>query len=612
MAIWPKRQISGFINQRRNVIKDGGTPAGLGDPSIWHALVIIFLEFFAWGLLTVPIINVLAETFPANKFLMNGFILGIKGALSFLSAPLIGALSDIWGRKFFLILTVFSTCMPIPLLTLSPWWYFALFSISGLFSATFSIVLAYVADITEKDERNTAYGYVSATFGASLVTSPALGAFLSEAFNDDVVVALATAIACLDVFFIMVAVPESLPAKLRHSMDRVTWDSADPFSSLRMVGDDFSVFLLCVVVFLSYLPEAGQFSCFFVYLRLVVGFSPEAVAAYIGIVGIMSVVAQTTVLMLLHQSCGSKRTILFGLVCQAAQLFWYGFGSQYWMMWAAGTLAALSQISYPSVSSYLSVHSDGDKQGTVQGIVTGIRGLCQGLGPAMFGFVFYLFDVDLNSEEESIGGAAFAPARPVNFGSTRPTVAWLDRRPGLFAPRSSASANASSTTRLSIDLVDQETNNALWDAHQKRSIPGPPFVFGACLVTCAIFVLRFLPSKPTAKFFRQSATPPTATSQQRSLLSSGQYKTSSSPPTSSAPPPPTRRYRAGPILDLYDGDVLDDDSSKQLLLDSHVPPQSKRPELFSARWDTPATSSAIGRGDSVISSRYEKVPSVDR
>lgn len=79
---------------------------------------------------------------------------------------------------------------------------------------------------------------VSATFGASLVISPALGAYISEAFSDEAVVAIATAVAMLDVFFIMVAVPESLPAKLRQSWDRVSWEKADPFAVLWGTWED--------------------------------------------------------------------------------------------------------------------------------------------------------------------------------------------------------------------------------------------------------------------------------------------------------------------------------------------------------------------------------------
>ena len=73
----------------------------------------------------------LFQTFPDHTFLMNGLIVGIKGFLSFLSAPLVGALSDIWGRKFFLLVTVFFTCAPIPFMKINPWWYFAMISISG-------------------------------------------------------------------------------------------------------------------------------------------------------------------------------------------------------------------------------------------------------------------------------------------------------------------------------------------------------------------------------------------------------------------------------------------------------------------------------------------------
>ncbi|NXA57956.1 MF14C protein, partial [Mohoua ochrocephala] len=93
---------------------------GIGRPSVYHAVVVIFLEFFAWGLLTTPMLTVLHETFPHHTFLMNGLIQGVKGFLSFLSAPLIGALSDAWGRKSFLLLTVFFTCVPIPLMRISP------------------------------------------------------------------------------------------------------------------------------------------------------------------------------------------------------------------------------------------------------------------------------------------------------------------------------------------------------------------------------------------------------------------------------------------------------------------------------------------------------------
>ncbi|KDR23637.1 hippocampus abundant transcript 1 protein isoform X1 [Zootermopsis nevadensis] len=449
-----KKVVGMIIRSRKTIMKDGVmTTSGIGEPSVHHALVVIFLEFFAWGLLTMPVISVLNETFPDHTFLMNGLIMGIKGLLSFLSAPLIGALSDLWGRKFFLLITVFFTCAPIPLMTINTWWFFAMISISGVFAVTFSVVFAYVADVTEEQERSLAYGLVSATFAASMVISPALGAYMMDAYSENLVVALATAIAILDVFFILVAVPESLPEKVRPSSwgAPISWEQADPFAALRKVGKDHTILMLCVTVFLSYLPEAGQYSCIFVYLKLVMGFSVVMVAVFIATVGILSVCAQI-VLGFLMRSLGPKHTIMVGLVFEMLQLMWYGFGSQTWMMWAAGVLASVSSITYPAISAFVSMHSDADKQGLVQGMVTGMRGLCNGLGPAMFGVIFYLFHVDLNEDSATGHGR--------------------DQRPSLSG--------------------DNNTVGQIFDSIQPL-VPGPPFVFGAFLVICALLVAVFIP-----------------------------------------------------------------------------------------------------------------------
>ncbi|KAK7898725.1 hypothetical protein WMY93_019578 [Mugilogobius chulae] len=410
---------------------------GLGRPSVYHAIVVIFLEFFAWGLLTTPMLTVLHETFPQHTFLMNGLIQGVKGLLSFMSAPLIGALSDVWGRRTFLLVTVFFTCAPIPLMRLSPWWYFAMISMSGAFSVTFSVIFAYVADVTDERERSTAYGLVSATFAASLVTSPAIGAYLSAWYGDNLVVLLATLIALADILFILIAVPESLPDKRLDSWGApISWEQADPFQSLRRVGQDSTVLLICITVFLSYLPEAGQYSSFFLYLRQVINFSSTTIAVFIGVVGILSIVAQTLLLTLLMRTLGNKNTVLLGL----------GFQICSWMMWAAGAVAAMSSITFPAVSALVSQSADSDQQGVVQGMITGIRGLCNGLGPALYGFVFFMFNVELSSMD------------PIQEQYD------LDPLP-LHGPT------------------------------ERTLVPGPPFLLGACSVLVAFVVALFIPEK---------------------------------------------------------------------------------------------------------------------
>ncbi|XP_043087608.1 hippocampus abundant transcript 1 protein isoform X1 [Puntigrus tetrazona] len=442
------KHASRVVLVKRIIMKhDSPVQQGIGKPSVYHAVVVIFLEFFAWGLLTTPMLTVLHETFPKHTFLINGLIQGVKGLLSFMSAPLIGALSDVWGRRSFLLVTVFFTCAPIPLMRLSPWWYFAMISVSGAFSVTFSVIFAYIADVTDERERSTAYGLVSATFAASLVTSPAIGAYLSASYGDNLVVLVATLIALADICFILLAVPESLPDKMRLNTwgAPISWEQADPFASLRKVGQDTTVLLICITVFLSYLPEAGQYSSFFLYLRQVINFSPKTIAVFIGVVGILSILAQTLFLTLLMRTIGNKNTVLLGLGFQILQLAWYGLGSEPWMMWAAGAVAAMSSITFPAVSALVSRSADPDKQGLVQGMITGIRGLCNGLGPALYGFVFFLFNVELSG----------------------------------------------------ITSIQPDYSIPLQTSQEKTTIPGPPFLLGACTVVVAFLVAFFIPDHPT-------------------------------------------------------------------------------------------------------------------
>ncbi|XP_071496936.1 hippocampus abundant transcript 1 protein-like [Diadema antillarum] len=442
-AMPKKRKRLTTLRQPSKQRKDGGR-TGIGEPSVYHALVVIFLEFFSWGLLTNPMLSVLRETFPEHTFLMNGLVQGVKGFLAFLSAPMLGALSDVWGRKSFLLLTVFFTCMPIPLMKISAWWFFAMLSVSGVFSVTFSLIFAYVADITQESERSSAYGLVSATFAASLITSPALGTYLGQIYGDSFVVFLATAIALCDVLFILVAVPESLPEKVRRASwgASISWEQADPFASLRKVGKDYTVLMLCIAVFLSYLPEAGQYSCMFLYLRMVGKFSPAEVPAYIALVGVLSVFAQTLLLGFLIRNLGHKHTIMVGLTCEMLELMWYGFASQQWMMWAAGVIASVCSINFPAISAMVSHSADPDKQGVVQGMVTGIRSLCTGLGPALYGVIFYFFDVDLDSA----------------------------------------------------NLEEKPEKDVMENPMAESIMPGPPFVFGSFLVIISLLVAYFLPN----------------------------------------------------------------------------------------------------------------------
>ncbi len=134
-----------------------------------------------------------------------------------------------------------------------------------------------------------------------------------------------------------------------------------------------------------------------------------------------------------------------------------------------------SSITYPAISAFVSMHADADQQGLVQGMITGMRGLCNGLGPAMFGLIFNLFNVNLMEQPDS---GVYGPdgGGGGGAGGGRPPIAPLP-----------AAANSSSSSSDGGVLGDEDFGLVT------QIVPGPPFVFGALLVILALMVSAFIP-----------------------------------------------------------------------------------------------------------------------
>ena len=581
-------------------------------PSVIYPVIILFLEFFAWGLLTTPTLTQLNTTFAGDTLLINGFIQGIKGFLSFLSAPLIGAFSDAKGRKPLLLITVVATCLPIPLLIIRPYWFFALLSLSGIFSVTYTIIFAYVSDITDETERNSAFGLVSATFAASLVISPAIGTIIDAKYGSWMVVLIATVAAVLDIFFIIFFVPESLDYKRRflgdhldvafdgndlalsqsdfsnnsnsssnfqnknttkptrsatttpskitqshihshgvkaevispmideehqpneesesqsdgldnnnttsllksiddnnknnsskylfrrrrnnHNKMGISWDQIDPFKALRSIADDRNLWMISLAVALSYFPEAGQYSTFPLYLMTIVGFSAEKVSLFIAWVGTLAVLSQVFLLNWLTTTFHQRTAILIGLICQFTQLVIYAFTTNSILIWSFGISLAISSIIYPAMNGWCSLICDQEQQGVIQGILTGVRGLCMGIGPAIYGLIFHLCGVNLDSDDAtlSVGGETSAMIINPNPNKKNHKKNHKQSSSSIY-PIPSSSVESSNNN--SLNTIQQTTNENLFisstinNNNNNYIIPGPPFLFAAISVILAIIVV---------------------------------------------------------------------------------------------------------------------------
>lgn len=190
---------------------------------------------------------------------------------------------------------------------------------------------------------------------------------------------------------------------------------------------------------------------------------------------------------------GGKTTILIGLLLQAAQLLLLGFFKNTYIMWISGIIASISSITYPAISAYISAYSDADKQGLVQGLLTGVRSLCSGIGPAMFGLLFYIFNIDVYEE---IKMQPYSPNTAQN-----PALPYMDTSEKMNIP-GYPTQKANTLGKYQLNLGDGFISN--W-------IVGPPFLIGAIMVLLAALVATFIPD--TIMSYRRnsvkSSSPPT-------------------------------------------------------------------------------------------------------
>ncbi|EDX00693.2 uncharacterized protein Dyak_GE14987 [Drosophila yakuba] len=116
---------------------------GIGKASVWHAVIVTFMHYFSWGLLTVPFIEKLSLSFGNHVLLADGLVYGVRGILGFVTTPVMGAISDFRGRKVVMLLAVATTYAPIPFMMLKSWWFFAILTVSSICGNTYSASLAY-------------------------------------------------------------------------------------------------------------------------------------------------------------------------------------------------------------------------------------------------------------------------------------------------------------------------------------------------------------------------------------------------------------------------------------------------------------------------------------
>jgi MFS transporter, DHA1 family, tetracycline resistance protein len=413
----------------------GATPRAGGEvrgAAVAFIFVTILLDMFALGLI-MPILPKLVESFVNNDTASAARIFGLFGTawalMQFLFSPILGGLSDRFGRRPVVLLSNFGLALDYVLMALAPSliWLFIGRVISGITSASVSTAFAYIADVTPPERRAAVFGKVGAAFGAGFILGPAIGGLLGN-MDPRLPFWVAAGLSFANTLYGLLILPESLPRDRRSPF---RWKSANPLGALRLLRTDQVLAGLSIMNFFAQLAHVVLPSTFVLYATYRYGWDTRTVGLTLAMVGLCAMAVQGAGIGPIVRRIGERRALLLGLGCGAAgflifgaapagPLFWLGIPVMaLWGLAGAATQALMTQLVAP------------DQQGQLQGATTSVQSVSQMLGPFLFTLVFAYF----------IGGQAplKLPGAPFLLASALLVLAFMIGARTLAARKSLAS-----------------------------------------------------------------------------------------------------------------------------------------------------------------------------
>ena len=346
-------------------------------------LVTVLIDMIAIGLI-VPVLPPLVGKFtpdPAAQAFWYGAVAFAFGLANFFGAPILGALSDRYGRRPVLLLgfcglalNFFATALATAL-----WMLIAVRLVGGALQANAAVANAYVADITPPEERARRFGLLGAMFGIGFILGPVMGGLLGG-IDLHLPFFAAGTLALINLAYGVFVLPESLPATQRRAFD---WRRANPVTSLKSLAQLKGVGLLVGVIALSGLAQFTLYTTWVLYTTFKFGWGPTENGWSLFAVGIVSALVQGVLLGRLLRWLGPQRLALYGLASSSLAFLCWGLATDGWMMYAVIFVNLLGGTVAATVQSIVSSSADARSQGQAMGAVSSLNSLMAVAAPVI-------------------------------------------------------------------------------------------------------------------------------------------------------------------------------------------------------------------------------------
>lgn len=367
-----------------------GKQAALG-----FIFVTLLIDTIGFGIIIPVMPNLIMElgrVDNSHAALLGGWLLFAFAIAQFFCAPIMGGLSDRFGRRPVLLASLFGFGLDYIFLSFAPTigWLFVGRVIAGMFGASFTTAAAYIADVSPPEKRGQNFGMIGAAFGVGFVLGPAIGGLLGELGHRAPFIAAASLslINCIYGYFVL---PESLKEENRRKFD---WKRANPVGSLYQLRKYPLVLSLAGSLMLIYIAAHAVQGNWSFYVIEKFKWGSAMIGASLAAVGILIGVVQGWLIRLIIPAWGQKKALFIGLILYCVGFFLFAFATQGWMAFAILIPYCLGSISGAAMQGIISTQVPANEQGELQGAMTSLVSLTSIIGPLLMSILFSYYTSD--------------------------------------------------------------------------------------------------------------------------------------------------------------------------------------------------------------------------
>ena len=374
--------------------------------AIGFIFITLLIDITGWGII-IPVVPKLIEELihgdisEAAKY--GGWLSFAYAFTQFIFSPLVGNLSDKFGRRPIILISLLGFSIDYIFLALSPniWWLFLGRIIAGVTGASITTASAYIADISTNEDRAKNFGIIGAAFGIGFIIGPVIGGLLGQ-YGSRVPFFAAAVLCLLNFLYGLFILPESLSKENRRSFD---WKRANPVGSFKFLKKHPEISALTTALILIYIAGHAVQSNWSFYTMYKFDWTEKMVGISLGVVGLLVGLVQGVLIRWINPKIGDEKSIYYGLILYAFGMLLYAFATEGWMMLVFTIPYCLGGICGPALQSVITKNVQANEQGELQGALTSLMSATAIIGPPLMTNLFYYFTHD--SAPFEFSGAPF-------------------------------------------------------------------------------------------------------------------------------------------------------------------------------------------------------------